>query len=77
MAVKKSKAISFQDSITIYFGGIQALANSKLPFTCKCGGRTWISRPDKNGVRHALPIMNFTDCFAHVRSVHREVIKYL
>jgi len=72
--MKKTDALSFTQAIDMYYGGVHNINRMPLPFTCKCGGKTYTEHP-KNDVPVTFPVMTIEDCFAHIRKDHKERIK--
>lgn len=68
----KNHPTTFVEALDKYFGGVQKLSRSKIPFTCICGDKSFsLSRKSDK----SLPIMRVEDCYRHIRRNHREILK--
>jgi hypothetical protein len=58
MAIKKP-ALTYEQAINAYFGGVKHLAANKFPFKCTCGGSAYSE----------------ADIWQHIRKEHKERLK--
>ena len=74
---QKTQALTYPSAIETFFGGVKGLAKQPLPFTCRCGDSTYLTK-EKNGeswMKFEKPIMSIEECFKHIRRSHKERIK--
>lgn len=71
----KTESISYQSAINRYYGGVHGLSRQKMPFTCQVCEEQTYPQVNTEGGGHSLPVMDITDCYRHIRRVHKEKIK--
>lgn len=70
---QKQQAMTYEEALTVYFGGLNGLNKQAIPFTCKCGERNYSHKEGAQVIN--MPILSVSDCFAHIRKNHKERIK--
>lgn len=72
--MQKDPAMTHTQAINTYYGGVHGLARMGMPFTCKCGGKTYRAKSE-DGVLFEKPVMHIEETFKHIRGFHGERIK--
>ena len=72
--MKKEPAMTHVQAIDTYYGGVRGLMTGTLPFTCKCGGKTYKEK-NEDGTITEKPVMHLEQTFKHIRGFHGERIK--
>lgn len=58
---QKETPLTHLEAINSYFGGVQSLAKSSFPFTCKCGGSTYQEKDKDLDMLVTRSIMHIED----------------